>query len=252
MNQQKRHDEIIRHLKSHKFLSINELSKRIYSSYSTIRRDLISLEKSGQIKRVRGGAMFIPNPEEMPFHYREILNHTAKSNIAKEALLFLKDSETITLDSSSTCVTLARFLTDFNNLNIFTNGVKTAEILAENNTQTIHLTGGTVSKGSLSMLGSKATLAAQNYYSNIFFVSGKSISPLGILDSKEEEAQLKNVFADRTSKVIALIDSSKFNLSFNHISVPIDKIDILITDDKLPDNLRKTLKENNIEVLYTF
>ena len=52
-----RHHQILRYLETHSSVTVQELSKSLYASPSTIRRDLSELESMGFLQRVHGGAV---------------------------------------------------------------------------------------------------------------------------------------------------------------------------------------------------
>ena len=57
MIQYQRHKEILDLLEIHRTLSIRRLARELFTSESTVRRDLTSLEQLGLIRRVYGGAV---------------------------------------------------------------------------------------------------------------------------------------------------------------------------------------------------
>ena len=54
-------DGIMEMLKDGQAVSIHTLSKALYISESTLRRDLAALQKEGLIRRIRGGAILAAN-----------------------------------------------------------------------------------------------------------------------------------------------------------------------------------------------
>ena len=73
-------------------ITVNELSKMLYASPSSIRRDLTNLEKSGNVKRAYGGAELVSTfSGAIPFNYRYPLNENLKKIIAKKALSLIKE-----------------------------------------------------------------------------------------------------------------------------------------------------------------
>ena len=69
-----------------KTLSVSELAKSLYTSESSIRRDLASLEQKQLIKRTHGGAAIEENSisaQKIPFVIRELEQSDAKVEMAK-------------------------------------------------------------------------------------------------------------------------------------------------------------------------
>ena len=59
-------DGIMEMLKDGQAVSIHTLSKALYISESTLRRDLAALQKEGLIRRIRGGAILATNNRDVP------------------------------------------------------------------------------------------------------------------------------------------------------------------------------------------
>ena len=64
-------DGIMEMLKDGQAVSIHTLSKALYISESTLRRDLAALQKEGLIRRIRGGAILAANNRDVPRLIRE-------------------------------------------------------------------------------------------------------------------------------------------------------------------------------------
>ena len=64
-------DGIMEMLKDGQAVSIHTLSKTLYISESTLRRDLAALQKEGLIRRIRGGAILAANNRDVPRLIRE-------------------------------------------------------------------------------------------------------------------------------------------------------------------------------------
>ena len=59
-------------------VSVKTLSKTLYVSEMTIRRDLTEMEKGGYIKRYRGGAILKADAREMPITERFLIDANEK------------------------------------------------------------------------------------------------------------------------------------------------------------------------------
>ncbi|MBC8930895.1 DeoR/GlpR transcriptional regulator, partial [Escherichia coli] len=81
-----RQNKIIHLLDQNSKITVPELSRILDVSISTIRNDLSSLEESGMIKKVHGGAVLLKSEEKFTnFNDRIIRNIEEKEAIAKEA-----------------------------------------------------------------------------------------------------------------------------------------------------------------------
>lgn len=249
MNQ--RRQDILDLLRKNSILSIEEISKEIYASHSTIRRDLIYLDKYYPfITRIKGGAAYIKNPEEISLMHRMTVNKSQKEEIAKLALELIIENQMIFIDSSTTCLELAHLIQSrMKNITILSNGLKTDEILSKNNDIVTIATGGIVNSNSLTMVGPNTYGMINNYVADIFFLSGKALNEFGLLENSAEEAYVKKAFIKNSHKLVLLLDSSKFNLSAKNIVAQLNEIDIIISDKMPDDEMLDLLFMNNIKLI---
>ena len=61
---------------------VRELSRTLYVSEMTVRRDLAEMEKNGLLKRFRGGAVLKFNPGELPISERVLIHKSEKEELA--------------------------------------------------------------------------------------------------------------------------------------------------------------------------
>ena len=84
-----REKEILKLLLANKRVTVDELSQRLFTSESSVRRDLARLENQQLIKRVHGGAVLEENSIstlKIPFVIRELEQSDEKIKIAKRAI----------------------------------------------------------------------------------------------------------------------------------------------------------------------
>ena len=87
MYQNERELEIRKILLQKGYASVQELSQWLYTSPSSVRRDLASLEKQGLVKRSYGGAEPVKNSSQiLPFSTRAHQNILAKKAMARKAV----------------------------------------------------------------------------------------------------------------------------------------------------------------------
>ncbi|MDQ0204998.1 DeoR/GlpR family DNA-binding transcription regulator [Pectinatus haikarae] len=243
--------QIITILLKRKFQTVTALAKQLYASESTIRRDLKTLEQCGEIERVNGGALIIENSQlERPISLTNRENIDKKKLIAELAFDFIGDNKKIFLDSSSTCFFLAKKMQTLNNLTITTNGLLTAYILSAESDSQVYCTGGAVYSKRSSVNGYHACRYIAEHNADIAFISCKGISRSGISDLKEEEAQIKRMYQQQSDRTIVLVDSTKFNKSYFCTALPFDKIDVIISDAPLPQNILNVTNKYSINIIF--
>ncbi len=231
-----RRDRILDILKVKQAATVDELCAALYSSGATIRRDLQTLENSGLIRRTHGGAVYIESTtRDFPLTLRENENLSAKELLAQKSLPFIKDGQTLFMDSSSTVYHLARRLSGFHNLRVITNGLKTASVLADMTGVEVYGTGGRLRENAMSFVGNQAMDFVRQFNADITFISCRGVdAEVGITDSDENEANLKRIYIQNAKHVILLCDSSKIGKRYFCKVGPLDAVRKIITNGQLP------------------
>lgn len=206
-----RQNRILELLTQHQALTVEELCSRLYSSGSTIRRDLQILEKSGMLTRTHGGAVILESSaKDSPAMLRESQNTGSKARIADLALPLVQDGFTLFLDASTTACQLAQRLTGFQHLRVITNGLKTADILSEISGVRVYGTGGRLRENAQSFVGSQTLAFIAQFHADLAFFSCRGIHPDGgITDSSEDEADVKKQYIQNADRSVLLCDTSK-------------------------------------------
>lgn len=234
-----RQKEILEILKQNKTATVEYLSKKLYASGATIRRDLAEMEKEKILIRVRGGAVLNNNTtQDIPFLFRENDNKDKKQIIGELALQFINDGDCIFMDSGSTSVTLSKMLEKYKNLYVVTNGLKVIQSLSQNPNIKIFCTGGLLSDNSTTMVGEHTKSFVQNYNTDILFFSCAALSLDGFLtDATEQNCIIKQYMIKSSAKRVLLCDSTKIGKKLFCTIDTIENIDYIITEKMPPKQL---------------
>lgn len=148
-----RHKKIVQIINDKKNVRVNELSKLFAVTEETIRRDLEKLEAKNKLQRTHGGAVAMDDSDddEIPFNDRQVLNRNEKMDVAKVAVSLIDEQDIIFLDASTTALYLAKLLPNME-LTVLTNSLLVASELANRSKIQVIMTGGTLSKTSLSLV----------------------------------------------------------------------------------------------------
>lgn len=244
--------QILDLLEKKKYMSIPDLAKAIFVSEPTVRRDLAYLEKEGSLTRTRGGASCItPTMKGWPLILRNKTAIEKKLHIAQLATSFITAGDSIFMDSSTTCFYLAKTLPDDISINVLTYGITVAQAFLDNPNTLVELPGGRLLQSHASIYGKDACDYFAKHYAKTCFISSVGFDvEHGLTDHGREEAQLKQVLHENSEQTIALIDSTKMNKIFFHQDLPLREIDILITDQPLPENIDEACYKYDIQVIY--
>ncbi len=240
-----RQNQILEILNKRKAVTVEDLCQELYSSGSTIRRDLKLLEKNGFLARTHGGAVLLEtSTHEAPLMLRQNENITGKKAIAAKAIKLIRDGQTIFLDSSSTCCVLAEQLSGFNNLRVVTNSLRTVNILAEHEGVSAYCTGGRLRRRALSFVGPSAVEFISSFHADFAFLScsGVDISA-GITESSEDETAVKEAYIAGADKTVVLFDRSKLGRRYFCKISELSKTSHLISDEEIPEEYLDFIKK---------
>lgn len=249
MIKSERQSQICAILTEKRFATVKELSKRLYISESSIRRDLESLEKNGFLKRSHGGAHIAYSGDlVVPFGVRAHKNTEAKQTMAKKAINLISDGDIVFLDQTSTSLFLAIELLKTKSVTVVTNNREILNLLAGSDLNII-FAGGNVSKANNNcIIGPSAQKCFEEIYADFAFISVKSLSKAGIVtDCSQEEVFIRNSMLCSSRKKVLLCDSTKIGTLSPYKQCTLKDIDILITDDYCPYNFKDSF--NNLTII---
>ncbi len=194
------------------FTSVEELSKALYVSPSSIRRDLTALEQKKLVKRVYGGAVLIESVNSnTPFDSRIAKNVEQKKRAAQNAAHLLSDSISVMLDGSSTAMQMLKHIKAHRNIQLFTNNTYTFRLAVEMGINACCI-GGRPSADASSLSGEFAEEMVEKIFPDILFFSAKCINENGdITDSLEGEARLRRIMLKNSRIKVFLYDTDKLN-----------------------------------------
>ena len=160
-----RMSKILDILSKRKMISTLQLESLMFCSTSTLRRDLIQLEKDGKIIRTHGEVRLVTtNNVEYTYESRKQEETSGKKYIAETASTFLTDNQSIFIDSSSTAAMLVPYLANLQNLRVITNGLEIARQLNNYDNITLFFCGGHIEYGTHSALGDFANQFINNLH----------------------------------------------------------------------------------------
>lgn len=245
MDIHERKREIVEHLNQHNGIaSMNYLCKRLYASRSTIRRDLLSLEEDGILKRSHGYvSLIVKSAKESPIGMRQIENQDKKQSIAKKTDSLIKDGMVIFLDSSSTVCQLAPILKTKHNITIITNGINIANELSHAQNLTCFLCPGVLKHQSLSIVGEFTSAFIKNFHAELAILSCKAIQEKGVFEGDDSQGLVKKSMMENADKTILLCDTTKENAVGFFKTSDFDKLSCLISDASFSPSLQKILEE---------
>ncbi|MEW6264062.1 MAG: DeoR/GlpR family DNA-binding transcription regulator [Thermodesulfobacteriota bacterium] len=252
MIQAERHKKIQSELEKNGFVSVSELSERLGISVSTVRRDLIDLEKMGIAVRSRGGA-------GQPGHELTIVAEESsraarhaeqKQKIGAKAAELVENSGCIVLDAGTTTLEVAKRLNPQKPLRVITDGLKIAYELRDRENVIVLLTGGILKKDSNNLYGEFAENMLSTMHAQICVMGATGLSRREGLTKHDIDAlPVRRKMIEISHRLICVADSSKFDVTGLVTICPIERINTLITDSRISSEYKTALEDVGIEVL---
>jgi DeoR family fructose operon transcriptional repressor len=209
--------------------SIAEIAGTFHVSEMTIRRDIQKLAEAGQVIRVPGGARIERAfGGEKDFYERLQRMAGGKRAIGRAAAALVQPGESLTLDSGTTTLYIARGLRQHTDITVFTFSLAVLEELGGCESVRVELTGGTYRRSSHDLIGKKVDAMLTEISTDRVFFGAAALSfrkgvmvfdpeaPRGLLEAGRER--------------ILVLDSSKIGQEAMYGFCPLEACDLVITD----------------------
>jgi len=227
------------------FVSIPELRDSLEVSESTIRRDLESLEESGEARRTHGGVFYTGSVTTVRQFQRGNPSDGAwdkKRAIAHEAAKLVSDHDTVLLDGGSTTYELAKQLVG-RPLQIVTNSLPVANLFSASDSVDLVILGGAIHNRTGVTHGPFTdqmleTINVQKAFLSVAGVNEKGFYNSNLLLVETERCMMRS--ADRT---IIVADSTKFGRSSLARMLEWNQVDTLVVDEDLSTLWRDRIDE---------
>ena len=249
MDVQMRHRTIVEALRQRSPVLVGELAVALGCSEMTVRRDLESLERSGGLRRVHGGAASVfLSAEETPYGIRALESHEAKATIGAAAASLLADGETVILDGGTTAMEVARALRN-RRMTVMPLALRPVFELHECPGIKLLLPGGEVRPGELSLTGSLTEPSFSQLRFDTCVMGPCGIdAKAGITTHLLAETAVKRAAARASQRVVAVADSSKLGrVAFGHVC-ELDDIDVVVTDAEADQQIVDELRAAGVDV----
>lgn len=217
----------------------------------TIRSDLDQLERSGRLVRTHGGAVLVAHDEAtVAFDLRLAMHSEAKHQIALAAAELIRSNQSIILDAGTTTQHLAQVMPDVTNLTVYTPGITHAQQLLRVDGVQPHLLGGRIDPDWLQTIGTPREQGLKGVLVQTVFLGVFGIDEdLDIVDQSPAMPSIKQQYIRRARTVVVLADSTKIGKAGSAKVVPLERADIVITDNNISKADKKRLTERDIQLI---
>ena len=244
-----RRNKILLEVQTNTEVLVNDLSNKLNVSPLTIRRDLIVLEENGFIERFYGGARF-KNMEDSQLN--NVSSDSVIKSIAKFATRYIEDNDTIFMNSSNTVLCMIPFIKNKNVTIVTNNG--SALFLDNNPNVSIFITGGELNMTKRSLTGEFALRNLKKVSATKSFLGCSGINVHGITTVVPQEVTINEYMLDKCpGNIFILADKSKIGREYSFLSGSIKKINTLITDSPISDEIILMEKQGvNVVSIYDY
>ena len=202
---QERFERILEILRERQSVTVVELTEKLNTSESTIRRDLTELNRQGLLIKVHGGATAVKSvlSREEEVITKSKKHQEEKREIAKEDIVYL--------DAGTTTEMMLEYLKEYDVVYV-TNGITHARKLMNAGFK-VHLIGGEIKAVTEALVGEEALeqLDKYNFTKGFFGTNGIDLKR-GFTTPDQKEAAVKKKAMEQCQKRYILSDASKFNV----------------------------------------
>jgi DeoR/GlpR family transcriptional regulator of sugar metabolism len=251
-----RRQQILERIQRDGGVSVADLARDLTVSSITVHRDLEHLTREGLVERVHGGARALASagpPTAIPptgWEHRAAVNRGAKATIAAHVAREISSGSTIFLDSSSSCLALARQLVSepATDLTLVTNSPAIAYELVDERILVI-VTPGELDQHMRLLAGRWSTdfLSGLNFELAFCSCAGVTLDA-GLTTSRRALADVINVARANAGRTIGLIDSNKFGKASLLTIARAEDLDAVVTDEGLEEETAEEFRAAGVQL----
>ena len=232
INLSNRQSTILKHLKDHGRVFVEELAILLKTSPQTIRKDLQILENCQQALRFHGGASLLAGTYYTDFETRSKISAIQKILIGDTVAKLIPNNSVLFINVGTTTAAVSRSLNQHIGLRIITDNVSIANELRTYSGVEVIVPGGNVRRSDGAILGEATVDFISQFRVDIAVIGPAAISNDGtLLDYDLREAHLARAIIQNARHIILAADSSKFDKSapvkIGHLS----NVHVFVTDD---------------------
>jgi DeoR/GlpR family transcriptional regulator of sugar metabolism len=174
-----------------------------------------------------------------------------KRAIAEQAANLIAPGKILFMDGSTSCIELAKVLAyQKKRLTIVTNSTLICVEMGHSNENKVIGIGGEYDPASASFIGPISEKAVEDFYVDYGLMSTKGFLPdEGTFESSMGTLRIKQMAATRCSRLILLVDYSKFGQRSLCKVLDLSQIHTIVTDSKAPKEAIAFMEQNGRQVL---
>ncbi|HUP03608.1 MAG TPA: DeoR/GlpR family DNA-binding transcription regulator [Bryobacteraceae bacterium] len=236
-------------LESQEFIDLATLCRELDASESSVRRDLIAIEKQGLLRRVYGGAMASTlRNHDLDFDWQSTRMAEEKRRIGALAATLIEDGQTVILGGGSTVAGVARALKN-HSLQAITNSLPIAELFNDSREIEVTLTGGYLYPRLRLMVGPLCEQMLAGITADVLVMGIGGVTEAGFSNSNSLVVSHERKMIEVARKVIIVADHTKFGHASMLQLAPLEAADVVVSDAALAPEHQGLLKAHGVETL---
>lgn len=259
MNRHQRLTAVLDLLSERGSITVEEAMADLGVSPATVRRDLDQLAQQQLLTRTRGGAVAATVSYDLPLRYKAGRQAPEKERIAQAVVGLLAPGSVVGLNGGTTTTNVARAIAlheGFHNgdqgagITVVTNALNIANELVVRPHVKLVVVGGVVRARSYELIGPLAArlLDAVTIDTAVIGVDGIS-AETGATAYDEGEAAINALLAGRAERVVVAADSRKVGRRAFARILPLDQVDVLVTDTGISDEAVQGFEQAGVKVV---
>jgi DeoR family transcriptional regulator, glycerol-3-phosphate regulon repressor len=233
-----RQTEILEIARSEGRVVVETLAERFNVTLQTIRRDLTDLADAGMLDRVHGGAMMRTGVSNIGYETRRRMNDASKAAIARECARMIPDNSSMILNIGTTTEAVASELLGHRNITVVTNNMNVANILVANESCDVMVAGGALRRSDGGLVGDLTTEFIAQFKVDYAVIGASALDRDGdLLDFDLAEVRVSRGILRQARQVFLVMDASKLDRPAPVRLASLADIDVVFTDQALPDVL---------------
>ncbi len=240
-----RHDQILKLVAEHGYISNEELASRCQVTSQTIRRDLKELAQHQKISRHHGGATN-SSVSNTAYAQRAVMQLQQKQAIAQAICRNIPNASSLFINIGTTTEEVAKELLNHSDLQIITNNLNVAKILSAKEDFDVLVAGGTMRKdGGIVGQSTEDFINQFKVDYAILGISGVDIDG-ALLDYDYREVRVSQAIIRNSRTVLLAVDHSKFGRNASIRLGNIVDAQQVFTDQAPPENIINLLTEHDV------
>lgn len=245
-----RQEKILNQVRNERFVTIEALADAFGLTPQTIRRDVNELCQLGVLHRYHGGAGLPTSIENLAYDDRQVIQQTAKRDIARCLAEQVPDHASLFITLGTTTEEVAKALLGHQRLRVITNNLNVATVLSANPDFEIIIAGGVVRSRDRGVTGEATIDFIRQFRVDIGVIGISGIDTDGsLLDFDYREVRVLQAIMAQSRQVWLAADKSKFGRNAMVRLGQIQDVHSVFTDQAPPSPWRDILDESQTRLI---